>query len=217
MPEGENFMDENPKPMGPNQDYQNFGGWLQVWYWCLIIGGVFTLIGMVIPALFSIVASFIVGFIYALGVLISVGATCVSAVFNIRAASQLKARKPQFFDTFMFGMIISLGGSIISSLLQIRSASGVGSFIGTTIGGVIGVGIGVCLCVMYFSKSVRVNVFFGGRPLKNSIFWSWIKILPEFIISDTMPDPSKIQQLGSRPQQQENKDASSSGEDSESK
>jgi predicted amidophosphoribosyltransferase len=41
---------------------------------------------------------------------------------------------------------------------------------------------------MYFSKSVRVNVYFSGRPLHSSQYWPWIKMLPSFIISESMPD-----------------------------
>ena len=185
----------------PNQNYTIFGGWLLVWYWCLIIGGILTLISMALPALLSIAASFVIGIVYATGILVSIGSVCVSAVFNVKAATEMKARNPQFFDTLLLGMFVSLGGGIISNLLMIRSAYGVGSFIGSTIGSIIGVAISLCLCIMYFSKSVRVNVYFGGRPLQNSQYWNWIKILPDFIISDTMPDPSKIQQMGSNPQQ----------------
>ena len=174
-----------------NQDYTRFGGWLLVWYWGLIVGGALVLLSMVLPALLSIVASFFVGIIYAVGVLISIVSICASAVFYIMAALQLKGRNSQFFDTFLFGMLISLGGSIISSLLMIRSVSGVGRFIFSTIGSVIGVALSLCLCIMYFSKSVRVNTFFGGRPLQSSRVWDWIKILPDFIISDTMPSPHR--------------------------
>jgi len=184
-----------------NQEYTNFGGWLLAWYWCLIVGGIILLLSMVLPALISIAASFLIGIVYAVGALVSIGSVCISAVFEIMAAMQLKARNPKFFDTFLLGMLISLGGGIISNLLMIRSAYGVGSFIGSTIGSVVGVAIGLCLCIMYFSKSVRVNVYFNGRPLQQSKYWNWIKILPSFIISDTMPDPSKIQQMGSNSQQ----------------
>ena len=184
-----------------NQQYKVFGGWLLVCYWCLIIGGVLTLLTMALPALLVIAVSFLTGFVYAIGKLISIASTCVAAVFYIKSAMEMKARKPQFFDTFLYGAVISLGGGVLSGLLTIRSAYGIGSFIGTTIGSVIGLAIGLCLSVMYFSKSVRVNVYFEGRPLQKSRYWNWIKILPEFIISDAMPDPSKIQQLGSNPQQ----------------
>ena len=189
-------MDKNQ-----NQNYTTFGGWLMVWYWCLIVGGVLLLLTMIIPALISIVASFLIGIVYFAGVMVSIVAVCVSAVLDIKAATQMKARKPQFFDTLLLGMLISLGGGILSNLLMIRSTFGVGRFIGSTIGSVIGVAVGLCLCIMYFSKSVRVNTYFDGRPLRDSRYWNWIALLPEFIISDVMPDPGKMHQAGSRPQQ----------------
>ena len=183
-----------------NQDYTIFGGWLLVWYWCLIIGGVLTLLSMVLPALISISASFLIGFVYSAGVLVSIASVCISAVFNIRAAIQLKARKPQFFDVFLLGMLISLGGGIVSKFLKVRSIAGLGNFISSSVVNIIEVAIGLCVCIMYFSKSVRVNTYFGYRPLRDSRYRDWIKLLPEFIISDTAFDPSKIQQMGSRQQ-----------------
>ena len=187
--------------MDKNQDYTTFGGWLLLWYWCLIVGGILILLTMLIPALISIAASFLIGIVYAAGILVSIASVCVSAVLDIKAAIQMKARKTQFFDTLLLGMLVSLVGGILSNLLTIRGAYGVGRFIGSTIGSIIGVAIGLCLCVMYFSKSVRVNVYFSGRPLQDSRYWNWIKLLPQFIISDAMPDPSKMNQMGSRPQQ----------------
>jgi len=187
-------MNEKPNPnQNPNQDYTNLGGWLLVWYWCLIIGGVLILLGMALPALISVAASFLVGIVYTVGVLVSIVSVCISAVLDIKAATQLKARNPQFFDTLLHGMLISLGGGIISKLLMIRSAYGMGSFIGSTIGSFFSVAISLCLCIMYFSKSVRVNIYFNGRPLQSSRYWNWIKVLPSFIISDAMPDPNKMQ------------------------
>ena len=176
-----------------NQDYTVFGGWLLVWYWGLIAGGILILLSMLLPALISIAASFLIGILYLVGILISIASVCISAGLNIMAAMQMKAGKPQFFDTILFGMAVSLGGGILSSLLTIRSVYGVSSFIGTTISSVIGTAIGLCLCIMYFSKSVRVNVFFNGRPLHSSRYWNWIKLLPDFIISDTMPGSDKMQ------------------------
>ena len=174
-----------------NQDYTIFGGWLLVWYWCLIIGAILILLSMAVPALIAIAASFLIGIVYAVGILVSMVSVWISAVFDIKAAIQMKARDPKFFDTFLLGTLIFLGGGIISDFLTIRSFYGVASFIGSVIGSVIGVAISLCLCIMYFSKSVRVNTYFNGRPLQDSQYWNWIKILPDFIISDTMPDPSK--------------------------
>ena len=200
-------------PENQSQDYTVFGGWLLVWYWCLIVGGVLTLLSMAIPALFSIAASFLVGIIYAVGLLISIASVCVTAALNIKAATELKARKPQFFDTILRSTVISFCGGVLASLFQIRSAYGVGGFISSTIGSIIGTALGLCICIMYFSKSVRVNVYFGGRPLQSSQYWDWIKILPTFIISEAMPDSSKIQQqissytqpTGQKPQETEQK------------
>lgn len=186
--------------MNENQKYLNLGGVLLAWYWCLIVGGVLTLIGIV-PALISIVASFVVGVVYAIGALVIIVSVCVSAVFNIKAAQQLKARNPQFFDTFLVGMFISVGGGIVSNLLQIRGVYGISGFITATISSIIGATISLGICIMYFSKSVRVKTYFGGCPLHNSQYWNWIKLLPDFIISDVMPDPSKMQQMGSSVQQ----------------
>ena len=189
-------MDKNQ-----NQDYTTFGGWLMVWYWCLIVGGILILLSMVIPALISIAVSFLIGIIYFAGVMVSIVSVCVSAVLDIKAAVQMKARNSQFFDTLLLGMLVSLGGGIISNLLMIRSTFGVGRFIGSTVGSIIGLAIGLCLCVMYFSKSVRVCTYFGGRPLQDSRYCNWIKLLPEFIISDAMPDPGKTHPPGSNSQQ----------------
>ena len=169
-----------------NQDYSVLGGWLLVWYWCLIAGGVLILLSMALPALISLAASFLIGIVYAVGILVSIASVCVSCLFNIKAAMQLKARNSQFFDTLLLGMLISLAGGIVSNLLTIRSAYGISSFIGSTIGSVVGVAISLCLCIMYFSKSVRVNTYFSGRPLHNSQYWNLIKLLPDFITSDTM-------------------------------
>ena len=187
-----------------NNDYTVLGGWLLVWYWGLIVGGILILVSMVLPALLTIAASFLIGVIYALGILVSIASVCASAVFEIQAAIQMKARKPQFYDNILLGTLISVAGGIISNLLKIRSVYGVGSFISSTIGSVFGAAIGLCISIMYFSKSVRVNVYFGSRPLLASKYWNWIKLLPQFIISDAMPDPSKMNQMGSRPRQPDN-------------
>ena len=177
-------MSENSNPnQNPEQDYTVFGGWLLVWYWGLIVGGAIILLSTALPALFSVVASLLIGFVYAIGVLVSVVSVCISAVFEIQAAIQLKARNSKFFDTFMLGVLISLGGSVISNILMIRSISGISRFIGSTIGSVIGAAVCLCLCIMYFSKSVRANVYFECRPLQNSQYWSLIKLLPDFIIA----------------------------------
>ena len=175
-------MSENSNPnQNPEQDYTVFGGWLLVWYWGLIIGGAIILLSTALPALITIVASFLIGFVYAIGILVSVVSVCISAVLEIQSAIQLKARNSKFFDTFMLGVLISVGGSIISSILTIRSVSGISRFIGSTVGSVISAAICLCLCIMYFSKSVRVSVYFESRPLQNSQFWSLIKLLPDFI------------------------------------
>ena len=184
-----------------NQDYTKLGGWLLALYWCLIAGGILMLLSMVLPALLSIAASFVVGIVFAIGTLVSVVAVCISAALSIKAATQLKARNTQFFDTLLLGTFVSVGGSIASSLLMIRSAYGIGRFIGSTISSIIGMAIGLCICIMYFSKSVRVKTYFNCWPVHNSQYWNWIKILPEFIISDIMPDPSKIPQMGTPSQQ----------------
>lgn len=177
-----------------SQDYNQFGGWLMVWYWCLIIGNAFTILGMVLPALIGIAGAFLVGIVYLLGSLVSIAATVCAAIMFIQAALQLKARNPKFFDTYLLGLFISVGGSIVSNLLSIRSVGGVGSFIGTLIASVIGLAIGLVLSIMYFSKSKRVAVYFNGRPLQQSKYWGWINLLPGTITSDAMPDPSQFQQ-----------------------
>jgi hypothetical protein len=184
-----------------SQDYTVFGGWLLVFYWCAIIGGALTLLIMGLPALIGIVASFMIyGFIYGIGTSVLIASLCVAAIFFVKSAIEMKARKPQFFDTLVLGLLINVGGGIVSSLLTIRSAYGVGSFISSTIGSIIGFAVGACLVIMYYSKSVRVKVYFSGRPVQSSRYWNWIKLLPPFIISETMPDPNQIQQMGN-PQQ----------------
>ena len=177
MSENSNFN------QNPAQDYTVFGGWLLVWYWGLIIGGIIILLSMVLPALISIGLSFWIGAVYFVGVLVSILSVCVAAVLNIKVALQLKARNPRFFDTLVLSMLIALVGNIVSSILMIRGIYGLGSFIGSLIGSIIGVAVGLGLCIMYFSKSVRVKTYFSGRPLQNSRYWKWIQRLPDFIIS----------------------------------
>ena len=183
-----------------NQDYKSFGGWLLVFYLCTIIGGILALLGMALPALLGIVASFLRP-IYGVGVLVGVGASIVSTILLIKSAIELKAKKLQFFDTLVLALVINVCGSILSNFLTIRSAAGVGSVISSSIFSLIGFAIGICLYIMFFSKSVRVAVYFAGRPLQYSKYWDWIKLLPSFIISENMPDPTKMQQIGSTPQQ----------------
>ena len=185
-----------------NQDYSVFGGWLLVWYWSLIAGGIIILLSMVLPALFSIAASILIGIVYLSGVLINIASVCVSAVFEIKAAMQMKAQNPQFFDTLVLGMLISLGGGIVSNFLRISSVFGIGSLLTSSVSSIIGTAVSLCLCIMYFSKSVRVKVYFSGRPLHSSRYWNWIKILPGSITSENMPDPSDFRQTGSPPYQQ---------------
>ena len=196
---GDFSMNENQ-----NQDYSVFGGWMLVWYWGLIVGGILLLLSMVLPALFSIAASIMIGIVYLLGILINIASVCVSAVFEIKAALQMKARNPQFFDTFVLGMLISLGGGIISSLLRISSVFGIGSLISSAVSSIVATAVSLSLCTMYFSKSVRVKVYFSGRPLQSSKYWNWIRMLPDFIISENMPDPGNFQQTGSQQNQQQN-------------
>jgi len=184
-----------------NNDYSTFGGWLLVFYWCSIVGGALVLLTMALPALIGIAASFLFGPLYGAGILLSVATSCASAVFFIKSAIELKARKTQFFDTLVLALLINVCGGILSNLLTIRGVYGVGSFITSTIFSIIFFAIGVCLYIMYFSKSVRVKAYFDGRPLQNSRYWNWIKLLPNSIISENMPDPSKMQQMGSTPQQ----------------
>ena len=181
-------MDQNA-----NQDYKVFGGLLLVWYWCLIIGGILALLTMVIPALLSIAVSFLIGIVYLVGILISIITVCISAAFYIKAAIQLKARNLQFFDTYVNGILITFAGAIASSLLTITSIAGIGNFIGSVVGSIFGLAIGLGLSIMYFSKSVRVNTYFGERPVQKSRYWNWIKLLPSFITSETMPDPNNLQ------------------------
>ena len=169
-------------------DYDSFGGWLMVWYWCLIVGGAMMILFTGLPALIWFFGSFVNGFMFAVGTLVSLASVVASAVFDIKAALQLKARNPKFFDTFLHGVLISIGGTILSSLFQINGIAGVGSFIGSTIASLFGLAISLCLCLMYFSKSVRVLTYFGGRPVQRSRYWHLIKLLPPFVISDTMPD-----------------------------
>jgi hypothetical protein len=184
-----------------SQDYTVFGGWLLVFYWCAIISGALTLLLMGLPALIGITASFMIyGLVYGIGTSVLIVSICIAAAFFVKSAIEMKARKPQFFDTLMLALLINIGGGIVSGLLTIRSAYGIGSFISSTIGSIIGFAIGACLVIMYYSKSVRVKVYFSGRPVQSSRYWNWIKLLPPFIISESMPDPNKIQQMVNPPQ-----------------
>jgi len=148
------------------------------------------LVSMVVPAVISIAASFAIGALYAIGALISIVAVCLAAVFEIKAAIQMKARETKFFDTFMLGVLISFGGGILANILMISSVYSVGTFISSTISSIIGTAISLCLCIMYFSKSVRVKTYFGCRPLQSSQYWNFIKVLPDFIIADTASESS---------------------------
>jgi len=185
------------KTASGNQDYKNFGGWLLVWYWLLIIGGILGIITTAWVGLYGLYASYQLRYLYAysslyssrigigfgpayiIGILVRIATWAIAAVFWIRSARQMKARQPRFFDTFMLGTLIFLGGSIVSSLFY-----GVVSFISSLFLGVIFTAIGLGLVIMYFSKSVRVKVYFSGRPLHKSKWWDRIKKLPEFIIGE---------------------------------
>ena len=177
--------------MDQNYDhFKTFGGWLLVFYWFSIVGGALTLLTMALPSLIGITASFMyIGAIYGVGVLVNVVSTAASSVFYIKSAIEMKARKPQFFDTLVLALLVMVFGGIISDLLTIRSARGIGGFVSFTIFTLILLAICLCIYIMYFSKSVRVKVYFEGRPLHNSKYWIWIKLLPAFIISESMPEP----------------------------
>jgi len=176
------------------QEYKTFGGWLLAIYWTEIIGGILTLVLMVVPVLSALAASsmylgrYVTRYVYGSGwmisTVISIAITCVATVCYIRSAIQMKARNPRFFDIFVFGALITLAGSIVSSLSSIGGFYWVGGFIFTIILGAISFAVGVAIAIMYFQKSVRVKVYFGGRPLHDSRFWNIIKSLPDFIISE---------------------------------
>jgi len=172
-----------------NQDYKTFGGWLLAIYWCEIIGGILSII-MALTGFLSVLAAsstYVVfgvryggiGTAYIISLLISLASSVAATVFYIRSAFQMKARDSRFFDTIVMGMLISFGGSIVSSLF-----TGIGSFIGSIIWGVIGFAIGLGITIMYFQRSVRVKVYFSGRPLHDSRYWDKIENLPDFIISE---------------------------------
>jgi len=183
-----------------NKDFKTLGGFLLACYWISIIGGVLLVLSLVPTVLLLIGAgfayesagmlpvytrlSFAYGPIYTAGALVSMVSVIIMAVFFIIAAFQLKARNSAFFDTIVLGMLISLAGSIVSSLLMIRGAYGAAGFISSIIWGAIGFAISMGLAIMYFSKSVRVKVYFSGRPLHASRHWGIIKRLPNFIISE---------------------------------
>ena len=190
-----------PQYQAPPQDYNVFGGWLLVWYLILIIGSSINLLASGLAGLIALGVSFIVGPLFGIGSLINIAATIAFAIFAIITAIQMKARNRQFFDNFIMGFLIITVGNILSSLLQIRSAFGVGNFIGTLVGILIGAAIGLGLYIMYLSKSERVKVYFGGRPLESSKYWNWIRLLPNFIISEEVPDPNRMQQMGSQQNQ----------------
>jgi hypothetical protein len=175
-----------------NPEYKRLGGILLAFYWCSIIGGGLYLLVMALPALIGITLSFLLGPLYGFGIIVRIGATLVSVIFLIRSAMQLKARNPQCFDTFIQSFIILLCGEVLSDLLTIRGAYGIGGFISSTIFNLIFFALAVCINIMYYSKSVRVKVYFDCRPVHISRYWNWIKLLPEFITSDSMPDPSKF-------------------------
>jgi len=180
-----------------NKDYEVFGGWLLFFYWGSIIGGVFLVIGLLLGLMGTITAAAAyraasayaeilgysgyraIGATYIISALVSIASSAVAMVFYIRAAIQMKARNSRFFDTYVMAAVISFGGSIISSLF-----TGIGSFIGSIIWGVIGFAIGISLVIMYFQKSVRVKVYFSGRPLHDSKYWDKIERLPDFITSE---------------------------------
>ena len=193
-----------PQYQAPPQDYNVFGGWLLVWYVLLIVGSILNFLGSGLVGLIAIGTSFIFGPLFGIGSLISIGSTIAFAIFAIMTATQMKARNRQFFDNFIMGFLIITVGNILSSLLQIRTAFGVGNFIGTLIGILIGAAIGLGLYIMYLSKSERVKVYFGGRPLESSRYWGWIRLLPNFIISEEVPDPNRMQQMGSQQNQNYN-------------
>jgi len=169
---------------------KDFGGWLLFFYWGSIIGGILLVIELLLGLLGTITAASaaeILGYsgytTYIISALVSLASSAVAMVFYIRAAIQMKARNSRFFDTYVIAAVISFGGSIISSLF-----TGIGSFIGSIIGGAIGFAISISLVIMYFQKSVRVKVYFSGRPLHDSKYWDKIERLPRFIISGKNSD-----------------------------
>jgi len=159
------------------------------------------LLGSVLPALIGLAASFLFGPMRAIGMLVNLGADCIVAVLFIKSARELKARKPQFFDTLVLALVINVVGYILYSLFNLRGVSGVIGLITSTIVLSIALAISLCIYIMYYSKSVRVKVYFDGRPVHNSKYWNWIKLLPAFIISETATGPNNTQQTGGAPQQ----------------
>jgi len=178
-----------------NRDYKTFGGWLLVFYWCAIIGGILwvvtSLAGLLAvistrtayAGVYSILGRYGYGGYtsrYFISALVNIASAGIASLLFIRSVIQMKARDSRFFDTLTLGMLISCGGSVVASLLS----SGVTGFISSIIFTAIGFAIGMALTIMYFQRSVRVKVYFGGRPLHDSKYWDKIARLPDFIISE---------------------------------
>ncbi|MCL1914729.1 MAG: hypothetical protein FWG10_12850 [Eubacteriaceae bacterium] len=167
-----------------SQDYSVLGGWLLVWYYGLFAGGVLTLVFVGLPALLAVLGSFAIGIFYAVGTIVSIASSCLAALLDIRAAKLLKERDPKFFDMLVNAQVITVGGGVVASFLQMLSRGRFFSFISSTLSSALGLVVGISLTVMYLSKSVRVNTYFGGRPVRDSAYWSLISMLPDFIISE---------------------------------
>ena len=125
------------------------------------------------------------GILYIFAVLVEAAAFIGSGVLAMMSAKQLKEVNPQFFDTYVLGMLLLAACNIVASLFLTLSLWGTGNLISTIIWQAVSIIIGFCLAVMYFSKSERVRVYFGERPLPKSKFWSTIQQLPTFLTDAT--------------------------------
>ncbi len=171
--------------MNNNYEYGRLDGFLSVIYWLSIVGGGLLILIGALAVLGAVPFLLVGGIMYVVGILVDAAALIGGGVLYFMAAKQLKEVNPQFFDTYVLTMLLIAGGSVLSSVFLTLSWWGTGNLISTIIWQAISLVVSFCLSVMYLSKSERVRVFFGDRPLPQSKYWSIIQQLPTFLTDAT--------------------------------
>lgn len=171
--------------MNNNYEYGKLDGFLSVIYWLSLIGGGLMILTGLISTLRVLPYLLVGGVFYIFAVLAEVAAFVGSGVLYLMSAKQLKEVNPQFFDTYVVGVLLMAACTIVSSIFLTISWWGTGNLISTIIWQVISLVVSFSLAVMYLSKSERVRVYFGERPLPKSKFWSTIQQLPTFLTDAT--------------------------------
>ena len=170
--------------MENNYEYGKLEGFLLVIYWCCIVGGAL----LIASAWFGLIGA--LGMLFSfdifgmLSVLANTAASVIGGLLFILAADKLKKVSFDFYDTYLTGQIILTAASIASEVFSILSFWLTSHLLRTTFTQILSLALGVCLSVMYLSKSERVKAYFGERPLPHSKYWAYLQQLPPFITSE---------------------------------